>query len=81
MYKNKALSGKNNISGKTIRNLRLALTPKTSQRQLADLMQMSGLDIDKNVIQRIESGARFVTDIELNTFAKVLNTTCDELLK
>ncbi len=80
MYKNKA-GGKNNLCGKNIRNLRLALIPRTSQRMLADLMQMNGLDIDKNVIQRIESGARFVTDIELKAFSRVLNATYDELLK
>ena len=35
----------------------------------------------KNAVQRIESGARFVTDIELAGIAKVLSVTCDELLK
>ena len=29
------------------------------------LSQIAGLDIDKNAIQRIECGKRFVTDIEL----------------
>ena len=31
-----------------------------SQRELADWLQLIGLDIDKNAIQRIESGQRFV---------------------
>ena len=44
-------------------------------------MQLQGLDVDKNAIQRIESGQRFVTDIELKVLAQVLNTTTDELLK
>mgnify|MGYP003223841744 CR=1 FL=1 len=39
-----------------------------------------GLDLDKNAIQRIESGKRFVTDIELRYFAKVLNVSYEELL-
>ena len=81
MYKNKTSNGRNNISGAKIREYRLALEPKTSQRMLADLLQVAGLDIDKNVIQRIENGQRFVTDIELKAIAEVLNTTCDELLK
>ncbi len=53
---------------------------KTSQRQLADMLVLQGLDIDKNAIQRIESGQRFVTDIELKVIANVLNTSYNELL-
>lgn len=43
-------------------------------------MQLEGIKLDKNAIQRIESGVRFVTDIELKTFAKVLAVSCEELL-
>ena len=46
-----------------------------SQKRLADMLQLLGLDLDKNAIQRIESGKRFVTDIELRYFAKVLNVS------
>jgi len=35
-------------------------------------MQLVGIDIDKNAIQRIECGKRFVTDIEIIAFAKIL---------
>lgn len=80
MYKNKAINGKNNISGKNIARIRKKLVPKTSQRALADKMQLEGIELDKNAIQRIESGQRFVTDIELKTFAKVLNVSLEELL-
>lgn len=80
MYKNKTESGKNNISGNNIATLRKAMKPKTSQRMLADNMQLAGIDIDKNAIQRIESGQRFVTDIELRAFAQVFNVSADELL-
>ena len=51
-----------------------------SQRQLADMLQLAGLDIDKNAIQRIEAGKRFVTDIELIYFAKVLHLDVQDLL-
>lgn len=51
-----------------------------SQRILAERMQLLGIDLDKNAIQRIESGQRFVTDIELVCFAKVFEISCDELL-
>ena len=80
MYKNKALFGKCNISGTTIKELRLSLPQKTSQRAFADLLQLHGLDLDKNAIQRIESGERFVTDIELNVIATVLGVSADQLL-
>ena len=52
-----------------------------SQRALADKMQLVGIDLDKNAIQRIECGKRFITDIELLAFSKVLNTSLENLLK
>ena len=73
MYKNKTISGRNNICGIKIHELRCAMTD-VSQKHLA------GLDLDKNAIQRIESGKRFVTDIELRYFAKVLNVSYEALL-
>lgn len=80
IYKNKTSTGRNNISGTNIARIRKSLNPKVSQRALADLLQLSGLDLDKNAIQRIESGQRFVTDIELKVFASVLDVKIDELL-
>lgn len=78
MFINKSKDGKNNICGKNISRIRKEM--KISQRKLADLMQIVGLDIDKNAIQRIESGQRFVTDIELKVFSKVLEIRIEELL-
>ena len=43
--------------------------------------KLSGLDVDKNAIQRIECGKRFVTDIEIKAFTKVFNVTFEELSK
>ena len=79
MFINKTLSGKNNICGKKIAIMSKELN--ISQRVLADKLQLSGLDVDKNAIQRIECGKRFVTDIELVAFSKIFNVTVDELLK
>ena len=81
MYKNKSTYQLNNICGKKIAEIRLKRIPKTSQRMLAEMLQLEGLDIDKNAVQRIEAGARFVSDIELKIISKVLNISCDELLK
>lgn len=80
MYKNRAEGGGNNICGQKICEIRCSLPQKTSQRKLADMLQMTGLDIDKNAVQRIESGKRFVTDIELRAIASVLNVSYEELL-
>lgn len=78
MFINKTNDGLNNVCGKSIAKLRLEL--KISQRELADRMQLVGIDIDKNAIQRIECGKRFVTDIEIIAFAKIFNVSFDELL-
>lgn len=78
MFINKASDGKNNICNKNIYSLRKNLN--ISQRKLADLMQLQGLDLDKNAIQRIEAGKRFVTDIELLAFSKVFNVKIDDLI-
>lgn len=79
MFINKNVDGLNNVCGKKITKLRKDM--KISQRILADKLQLSGLDIDKNAIQRIECGKRFVTDIELLAIAKIFDITVDELLK
>lgn len=78
MFTNKSNDGQNNICGKQIAKFRKEMN--ISQRQLADDLQLAGLDVDKNAIQRIEAGKRFVTDIELTYFSKVLNVTLAELL-
>lgn len=80
MFKNKNESS-NNLCGKNVKKIRLAKEPKLSQKGLSDLLQLEGLDVDKNAIQRIESGQRFVTDIELKYLSKVLNVSLDDLLK
>ena len=79
MFKNKN-DGRNNLCGDNIRNLRLSYPTKLSQRALADKMQLIGIDIDKNAIQRIEAGKRFVTDIELKGFAEIFGVSIDRLI-
>ena len=79
MFKNKA-NERNNLCGENIRKLRIAFPTKLSQRALADKMQLIGIDIDKNAVQRIESGKRFVTDIELKAFAEVFGVSLNDLI-
>lgn len=80
MYKNKNIDGSLNLSGKKIMELRTSLKPYVSQRELADKLQVKGLDLDKNAIQKIECGKRFVTDIELKFFAEFFNVNADYIL-
>lgn len=78
MFINKSKSGLNNICGRNVAKFRKELN--LSQREFADRLQLFGLDVDKNAIQRIEAGKRFVTDIELEALAKVLNKKLEELI-
>ena len=80
MFKNKSKSGKNNLCGEKIYELRKAHIPKMSQRILAEQLQIKGIDVDKNAVQRIESGERFVTDIELKVLAEIFGVTADFLI-
>ena len=43
-------------------------------------MQLLGIDVDKNAIQRIECGKRFVTDIELKAFAEIFGIGVENLI-
>ena len=78
MFINKSKDWLNNICGNNVSKFRTEL--KISQRELADKMQLVGIDIDKNAIQRIECGKRFVTDIEIIAFSKIFNVSYDQLL-
>ncbi len=69
MFINKSPDGKNNVCGKNIAYMRKKLN--LSQRELAERLQLMGYDMDKNAIQRIESGQRFITDIEIQAFANL----------
>ena len=80
MYKNRMADGRNNFSGERIKRFRMAMKGNPSQRQFAEMLQIAGLDLDKNAVQRIESGERFVTDIEIRVIASVLKVTLDDLL-
>lgn len=79
MFTNRTPDGRNNIVGVKIAQIRKNL--RISQRELADRLQINGLDIDKNAVQRMESGQRFITDIEVVALAKVLGVTIEELLR
>lgn len=80
MFKNKLNDNRLNLCGEAVYQLRKKQSPKMSQRMLAEKLQLAGVDVDKNAIQRIEAGKRFVTDIELAGLARIFDTSCDILL-
>ena len=71
----------NNISGHRIRIARSMQKPPITQKDLAARMQVEGLNIVDVTISSIELGDRSVSDLELVTFAKVLNVTTSWLLE
>lgn len=52
-----------------------------SQRLLAYQLQLAGYDMDKNVITRIETNKRYVTDIELKALCEIFDITYEELIE
>ena len=78
MFKNKNADGSFNLCGAKI--MRLRKERGLSQRALADKLQLEGMDLNKNAIQQIECGRRFVTDIELRAFSHLFNVKMDDLV-
>ena len=70
--------GKKNISGERIHQARTAR--RLSQAELAARMQVHGVLIEREAISKIETGDRFVTDYELQTFASVLDVSMEWLI-
>lgn len=70
--------GKSNISGDRIRELRLRA--RLSQSALAAKMQTEGVIVEQDVISRMESGSRLVTDYELLALTKIFNASADWLI-
>ena len=79
MPKPTSLSGKKNLISQQL--IQLRKENKLSQRDLARKLQLAGYDMDKNVITRIETGQRYVTDIELNALSKLLNVRMEDLVE
>jgi transcriptional regulator with XRE-family HTH domain len=78
MPKPKAISGKKNLVGERLIELRKE--HNLSQRDLSRKLQLAGYDMDKNVITRIETNKRYVTDIEIKALAEVFGVTYEYLI-
>ena len=67
-----------NIVSENIRKYREAA--KLSQSQLAAKMQTAGINIDQQMISRVEKNLRQVTDYEFAVFCEVLNVEPRDML-
>lgn len=79
MPKPRSDTGRKNLISENLIELRHR--HNLSQRDLAYELQLVGCDMDKNVITRIETQKRYVTDIEIKKLCEVLNTTFEELTR
>lgn len=71
------VSGKNLI-GERLKSLRT--DKELSQRDLARELQLIGIDMDKNVITRIETNKRYVADFELQALKEIFKVSYDYLI-
>ena len=67
-----------NLIGERLKKLRKI--NNLSQRDLARELQLIGMDMDKNVITRIETNKRYVTDFELQALKQIFNVSYDYLI-
>lgn len=65
-----------NISGNKLSELRKA--NKMSQQELAEKLQLEGIDLTSKEISKIENNKRLVQDFELFAFAKIFGVSADE---
>lgn len=75
----KSQSGQKNMVGLKLKQLREERG--LSQRELAKQFQLMGCDIDQNVITRIETRKRHVTEIELRAIMEVFDIPSTVLLE
>ena len=78
MPKPKTKAGQKNLIADNLIELRKK--HHFSQRLLAYKLQLAGYDMDKNVITRIETNKRYVTDIELKALCEVFEISYEELI-
>ena len=78
MPKTRGENGEKNLVGSRLTALREE--HHYSQRDLASILQTIGMDMDKNVITRIETNKRYVTDIEIKALAEIFHVTYKYLI-
>lgn len=71
-------NGKKNICGDRVHEARCRL--RLTQSDLAAQLQVSGINIERDSVSRIEIGTRFVADYELRELAALLKVSVAWLL-
>ena len=71
-------NGSKNICGERVKEAIRKM--KLSQEALAARLQVSGINIERDSVSRIEIGTRFVADYELLALCKILGVTPEYLL-
>lgn len=71
MPKPRTSTGEKNLISKRL--IKLREKHNMSQRLLAYQLQLNGYDMDKNVITRIETNKRYVTDVELKALSEIFH--------
>lgn len=71
-------NGRKNICGDRVREARQKM--RLSQSDFAAKLQVSGINIERDSVSRIEIGTRFVADYELKVIAEILHVDVSWLL-
>ena len=79
MSRPKTSAGEQNMISQRLIELRRQ--HNMSQRLLAYQLQLNGYDMDKNVITRIETNKRYVTDVELKALTEIFNVSYEYLIE
>lgn len=72
-------NGKLNAIGDKIKEYRIK--NNMTQKELSEKLQLYGIDLNKNSLQKVERGDRIIKEYELAVFCEVLNVSADEFLK
>jgi len=72
-------SGKRNVIGARVRQIRRRQNPPVSQEDLAGRLAAMGILMDRSAVSRIENQTRYVMDYEAEAIAKSLKVPLESL--
>ena len=73
MPKRLKFGSEKNIVGRRLKDLREK--SGMTQRELSEKFQLAGYDMDRNVITRMETNQRYITDIEIQAICEVFHVS------
>lgn len=72
-------NGKLNAIGSRIKEYRIK--NNMTQKTVSEKLQLLGIDLNKNSLQKIERGDRIIKEFELAGLAQIFNVSADLLLE